>query len=229
MPIQDQMPRGEDDLLRRVHALEQEMDIITALAGNAAALAAAIQTGLGALATSGTTWAGPVASPSTISAVTNISAANVTASGQVTATSALSSVGAYNTDVSLLAGARQTVWQHNSGIYGFAPSSEVLKTSIGEPPFTAQDVLACTPVVFEYKAQIAIRDDPENPQYDPTYVVPTEIGLIAETLVEHGLELFVFWNEDGSPRGINYDLFGAVALLVVAQDHEARLAALEAR
>ena len=78
--------------------------------------------------------------------------------------------------------------------------------------------------MFQYRAQLAIRDDPKNPEYDPAYIVPTEIGLIAEHLIEHNLGAFVFYELDGkTPRGINYDMFGAIAPLVVLSDHETRL------
>jgi hypothetical protein len=128
--------------------------------------------------------------------------------------------------VSLLSGARQTVWQHNSGVYGFAPSSIKTKTNLKPVPFSAADVLAVTPYVFQYRGQVAIRDDPDNDEYDPDYVVPWEIGLMAEHLIEHNMACFVFWDPDGvTPRGINYDLFGAIAPLVVLADQERRLRA----
>jgi hypothetical protein len=78
--------------------------------------------------------------------------------------------------------------------------------------------------VFQYKSQLAIRDDPENAFYDPTYVAAWEIGLMAEELIEHNRSMFVFFEEDGvTPKGINYDLFGAIAPLVVLADIAARL------
>jgi hypothetical protein len=214
MLIGDQVPAGADDSLRRIAALEASNNQMIGLVGSAKALATAVQTGLGNLATSGTTWAGPVASPSTVTASTVTASSSVSAP-QGTFSSGLSSVGAYNTNVSLLAGARQTVWQHYSGVYGYAPSSRELKTNLEPVPFTAADVLAVTPQMFQYKAQVAIREDPEHPNYDPAYVVPWEVGLMAEDLIAHNMACFVFWNEDGTPRGINYDLFGAVAPLVV--------------
>jgi hypothetical protein len=213
-------PPGSDEVWRHIATLEQKLQQVQAIAGNAAALAATIQAGLGLLSTSGTTWAGPVASPSTVTAAGAVSGDSVAATAAVTGangtfSAGLSSVGAYNTDVSLLSGARQAVWQHNSGVYGYAPSSRELKTNLGPVPFTAADVLAVMPQVFQYKAQVAIRDDPTNPNHDPNYSVPWEIGLMAEDLIAHNMSCFVFWNEDGTPRGINYDLFGAVAPLVV--------------
>jgi len=214
MPIGDQVPPGNDAVWRAINDLKQSFQQLFAQASGAKNIATAVQTGLGTLAGSGTTWAGPVASPSFVNGSTG------------TFSTSLSSVGAYNTDVSLLAGARQTVWQHNSGIYGFAPSSIATKTNLKSVPFTAADVRAVSPFMFQYKAQLAIREDPTNEQYDPDYVVPWEIGLMAEHLIDHNMSCFVFWDEDGvTPRGINYDLFGAIAPLVVLADQEARLVA----
>jgi len=163
-----------------------------------------------------------------------VSGATVAASGQVSGNTgvfpgALSSVGAYNNDLSLIAGARQTVWQHNTGPYGFSPSSILSKTNLTKPPFSAADVLAVQPFLFQYKGQVAIKTDPKNAAYDPAYVVPWEIGLMAEHLIAHNMGCFVFYHDDGTPKGINYDLFGAIAPLVVLADQEARLTSLETR
>lgn len=169
-----------------------------------------------------------IANPGSISPTT-VSASGAVSGSSGTFNTSLSSPGAYTTDVSTLPGARQTVWQHNSGVYGFAPSTLAVKTNLGPVPFTADDVRAVSPYVFQYKSQLAIRDDPENPYYDPTYEPSWEIGLMAEHLIEHKMACFVFFEEDGvTPKGINYDLFGAIAPLVVLADQEARLKALEA-
>lgn len=168
---------------------------------------------IAAVSASGATWYGPV-----------------TTTGTVQADTGLTSVGVYNLDVSTLPGGRRTDWVHVSGAIGYAPSSIVKKMDLAEVPFTAADVLAIAPFVFHYKAQVAIRDDPENPNYDPTYEVPWDIGLIAEHLVTHGLELFVFFEDDGvTPAGINYDMFAAVALLVVVRDQQTQLDDLRRR
>jgi hypothetical protein len=152
---------------------------------------------------------------------------NIAAGGDLTAGGAVSAIDPYNFDVTTLPGSRRTVSVHVSGRFGQTVSSIVKKTNLGELPFTAADLLAIAPYVFEYRAQIDIRDNPKNPCFNPEYEVPTELGLMAEHLVDRGLDLFVYLNEDGSPADINYALFGAVASLVVGADHERRLAALE--
>jgi hypothetical protein len=55
-----------------------------------------------------------------------------------------------------------------------------------------------------------------------------QVGLIAEELHDLGLEWLVFYDDEGRPQGIHYERV-ALALLPVIQDHETRLAALEAR
>jgi hypothetical protein len=165
-----------------------------------------------------------------VQAGTNITAGgDVTATGTVTGTAGITSVGVYNLDVSLLPGGRRTNWTNDSGRIGYAPSSITKKTGIQNYSGSADAFLACQPVVFYYMGQVAIRDDPQNAYYDPNYVVPLEVGHIAQWLVEKGLSEFVFYDEDGvTPAGINYAEFAAVGFIVVGRAHEERLARLEA-
>jgi hypothetical protein len=186
-------------------------------------------TGGGLISNGGITAVGGIGASGGISAASVTTTGGLSAGGAVSGasgsfSSSLSSPGAYTTDVSALPGARQTVWQHNSGVYGFAPSTIEAKTNIGPVPFTAADVRAVQPHVFQYKSQLAIRDDPENTFYDPAYVAAWEIGLMAEELIAHNMSMFVFFEEDEvTPKGINYDLFGAIAPLVVLADLNERL------
>ncbi len=153
---------------------------------------------------------------------------NITTPAVVIGAGGVASVGAYNTDITLLPGLRSDLWVHQGGTFGQTVSTITKKMNLGELPFTATDVLAVAPFVFEYIGQVDIRDNPDNPYYDPDYVVPLEVGMMAEHLVERGLGLFVYFEIDGAtPRGINYGLFGAVCLLVVGRDHEERLRKLE--
>lgn len=173
-----------------------------------------------------------------LASATDISVSGtVTAGGNITSTAgrgtfaaALVSTGAAATDLSALAGLRQTVWQlytgSNAGMYGYAPSTLASKTNLSESlPFTAADVYATIPYMYEYIGQVAIRDDSDNPDYDPDYVVPTEIGLMAEHLVARNMGAFVVFNEDGSPKTIDYASFGAIANLVAIRDLNERLSA----
>lgn len=154
---------------------------------------------------------------------------NVTAGGTVTGTSGLTSPGGYALDVTTLPGARTTAWWHNSGRLGQTSSSIAKKIDLTTLPFTAADIRAVQPYMFRYIAQVEIRNDPNNPNYDPTYPVPWEVGFMAEHFLANNLDLFVWFNEDGTPGGIHYAEFGAVAAVVLAMDHEKRLERLEAR
>jgi hypothetical protein len=142
----------------------------------------------------------------------------------------VTSVGAYNLDVSTLAGTRRTSWIHQSGAMGYAPSTREKKANIRPYDKPASAFLACQPKMFEYIAQLDIRDNPENPGYDPTYVVPTDVGELAEDLIDNGLGEFVFYEADCTTlAGIDYISFCAVGMLVIGLDHEARIASLESR
>ncbi|MGV8852335.1 MAG: hypothetical protein ACOH1M_07200 [Rhodoglobus sp.] len=161
-----------------------------------------------------------------VNATGNVAAVNVNATGSGTFPAGLNSVGVFNLDVSTLPGTRRTDWVNISGAIGYAPSSITKKTNVANYTGKASAFLACQPVVFEYIGQVAIRDDPENPHYDPNYIVPTELGFIAEWLVELGLSEFVFYEEDGvTPAGIHYAEFAAVAAVVIGRDLDARLRA----
>jgi len=155
---------------------------------------------------------------------------NLTVGGQGHFTGYLYSVGSSTIDLSSLAGLRQGTWQlytgANTGLFGYAPSTLASKTNLSESlPFTAEDVYATIPFVYEYIGQVAIRDDPQNPEHDPEYPVPSEIGLIAEHLIARNMGVFVVFNEDGTAKTIDYPLFGAVANLVAVRDLDSRLKA----
>lgn len=180
------------------------------------------------LSASGATWYGPVDTTGTVAAGTVTSSGNVSAGGGGDFASSLKSAGAAGTDLSTVSGLRQNAWQMytggSTGLYGYAPSTIASKANLSERlPFTAADIYAVTPYVYEYIGQVAIRDDPDNPEYDPKYDVPMEIGLVAEHLIAHNMSIFVVFNEDGSPKTIDYATFGAVAALVAARDLNARL------
>lgn len=171
------------------------------------------------------TWDKPVNATGSVAASTN-----VTGGGTGDFAAGLTSVGAAGLDLSTIAGARQDVWQHiGTGRYGYAPSTIEAKTKIDEGlPFTAEDVYEVVPVVWEYIGQVDIRDNPKNEGYNPDYIVPLEIGLLAQWLVKRNMGIFVIFHEDGvTPKSINYPLFGAVANLVAVRDLNERVRFLE--
>lgn len=171
-----------------------------------------------------------VANPGDINPGNVNASGGVSSPGTVRGDAGLTSVGAYNLNVTTLPGDRRTAWIHASGALGQTVSSRRFKTSIVRVPSTAAQFLQVMPALFEYIGQVDIRDNPENPNYDPAYVVPVEVGVIAEQLVEAGLSEYVFFEDDGTtPLGVNYAEFGVHAALVIGADHEDRIAALEAR
>lgn len=242
MPIGDQMPRGNDDTTRRLRALEQAQGIVLALAGNAKALANAIQVGLGNLASSGTLWQGPVASPSTVTAGTDIAA-----TGNVTAGNNLSGPNIFATSVfaanaGLIAGnittARTQTWARNSdGYIGNTLSSIRFKTNVEDSGIDPLAVLSIGVKHYRYIEEVRKRDDPTYEFYvGPEYHVALEVGAIAEDLHAAGLWEFVVYEheyltgEGGEavetlkldaeghpvPQSIHYGLL-ALAVLVATQ------------
>lgn len=209
------------ELQQRFREIERRLDILerpdgTQVFGTVRQLTALIEdlaAQVNALAASGVEWEGPV-----------------TTSGEGNFAAGIRSTGAAALDVSTLSGSRQSTWQHiSTGRFGYAPSTLAEKRNLRPVPFSAAAVLEIAPRVFHYRGQLDIRDNPDNPEYNPEYQVPDEVGVIAEELIAAGLELFVVRGEDGAPRGVHYDLFGVVAALLVGRDHEARIVELERR
>lgn len=114
-----------------------------------------------------------------------------------------------------LGGARRALWVQDNGLIGYAASTERYKKNIRAFEVTDEQIALLTVVSYQYRVPLAVDGR-------------TEVGLIAERLVEAGLDWAVFFNEKGIPEGINYEMVG-VALLPVVQRLLTRVAALEAR
>ena len=205
--IADQMPRGDDDVLKRLRALEQTMATVIGLAGNASALAQAIQTGLGNLATSGTTWAGPVASPSTVTAAGAITAAglvqgsNIYTPGTVTADAGITSAGVNGNDLSSAGGGSKIVYSNNtSKQLGFLTSSRRFKQDITRATTTLDVLRTIHAYYFRYIA--AVEQHP-----DDAYLW---IGGMAEDLHTAGFTQLVEYGDDGEPFGLQMQLMWVV-------------------
>lgn len=163
-----------------------------------------------------------------------VSAASVSASGAVvgstgTFNGGLTSVAVYGTVIS---GTRTATWTQNDGTMGTSPSSIRFKTNV-EPvawdDARVQAILAAQAKYYQYKAELAKRDDPTAPGYvGADYHVHTEVGYIAEDMHAAGLWEVVIYerNEDGSPKlddagnvipfGVHYELLGVYALEAAA-------------
>jgi hypothetical protein len=100
---------------------------------------------------------------------------------------------------------------------GRTVSSRRYKQNIRKWSPDFQAVFALQLVTFRQKAAVEELGE----------AAPTEWGLIAEELVELGLDWLVIF-VDGVPEGIAYEKI-ALAILPVVQDHEARIRDLEAR
>lgn len=214
MGVQDSMPRGDDDLVRRVGALERLYSEVISLAGGARAIAQSIQTGLGNLASSGTTWAGPVSSPSTVTA-----SGDITAGGTVTAPTGMNSIGVYN---NLLSTSYRAVWCSSTGgtgAFGYVPSSRRFKQNIATAELEIRKILPKLRVVtFRYMAAVENSGDG----------APTEWGVIAEEIDALGLTWLVDYDEDGLPFGVKHERF-AFLLILDAQDKQTQIDAITAR
>lgn len=105
------------------------------------------------------------------------------------------------------------------GVFGIAPSSRRFKRNVRKwKPTRAQldAILAVQLVVFRYIAEVERVGDNAK----------LEHGVIAEQLVEVGLDWLVVFDDEGRPLSVHYDHFG-VALFAVVQDHEERITRLE--
>lgn len=113
------------------------------------------------------------------------------------------------------------VYRDGTGRLGLSPSTRRAKKNIAAWAPNLQALLALEVVTFHYRAALFDEDDPQRA--DP----PREVGLIAEDLVTLGLDWLVYRDAEGLPAGVHYERL-ALALVPLIQDHEARLARLEA-
>lgn len=142
---------------------------------------------------SGATWLGPVST-----------------TGTVTANTMLNSLGAYNNDITAT---RRGAWWRSNGDAGYASSSlakKVLIDSVELPDPIA--VLDLCDTYFHYRAELDKRDNPENPEYDPSYHVALEWGSIAEWAHELGLWQIVVYEDHWKPVALHYELMGLLAI-----------------
>jgi hypothetical protein len=177
----------------------------------------------------GTVTAGTVTGATTVSAGTSVTAPAAVISGDVTA---------HN----LQLGANGTVWStyalnnpvttgyfalyvNSDGRVGRTPSARKYKQDIANFSPSEQAVFAIQLRQFRIKAAVAELGDN----------APIEHGLIAEELVELGLDWLVLFGPGGEPEGIAYEKVALALIPAVqehermAQDHERRIAALEAQ
>lgn len=182
-------------------------------------------------------FSGYVSAGTTISAGTNITAGgNITAGAGIVLGNVLKTTTGPTTNITA---ARVTSWLQNSdGLVGTATSSERFKANIravrDDPDFDPLAVLDLSIDFWEYRAEIAKRDDPDSADYvGPEYHVGLNFGPIAERAHELGLWMIVVYeresdgmtlrlNEDGEPipYGLHDVLFGYLVSMAAQVIHE---------
>lgn len=210
MPIGDATPAGNDAVWVELRTQKQLLQQLFALASGGKNIATAVQTGLGTLAGSGTTWAGPVASPSTITAASDISS-----SGTASVAGVFKNIAAYSNPITT--SFRNLFVTSVDGQYGFNLSSREFKQDVQSALVDPKNVLLLRLVTYRYIAAVEEYGD----------AAAIEHGLLAEEVEEAGLGWLVDYGEDGKPLTLKFHLI-AMALLPVVQDLNARVTRLEA-
>lgn len=104
-------------------------------------------------------------------------------------------------------------WRNSDGLLAFASSSREKKTNIRDSDVDPLAVLDWAIRAFNYRAEVAKRDDPTYPEYEgPDYHVALEFGGIAEEAHELGLWQVVIYQDHWKPIGIHYELVGMLAV-----------------
>jgi hypothetical protein len=124
--------------------------------------------------------------------------------------------GAYTTSVAY--GAYRALWVNSDGLFGHTASNRASKQDIVPTSLDADAILDAEIVDFRYKVAVEKEGD------DATL----EIGVIAEQLIEAGLERFVFFSEDGKPEGVHYERL-AIAIIPQLQKQAKQISEIEAR
>jgi len=172
----------------------------------------------------GGTWTGPVAAGG--NAVTGgnfASSGNVDVAGGLTTGGHITPQGhIFLPNAAPASSGYVALYRNGDGRVSVSPSSRRFKKEIKAWSPDLQAVLAMQLVTYRLKA--AIYGDAG---------APVDVGLIAEDLDALGLEWLVFYDDDGLPLGVHYERVALALLPAVqelaaeAQDHEARISALE--
>lgn len=141
---------------------------------------------------------------------------NMTVAGTVNISSALGVAGNIFTAATYnQTNTGRSVFVSSNGLLGVGSSSKRYKKNIRNAEIDLDAVRAIAVRTFQYKADF---DEDDSIQ----------LGVIAEELVELGLDDFVFFDDQGRPDGVAYEKL-ALALLPLVQDQANRLDAIEAR
>lgn len=113
---------------------------------------------------------------------------------------------AYNNVFS--SGSWRAVWALSDGTMGTAQSSRKVKQDFMMPDITLEQMRAVDWTLYRYIDDVNLNNDSAN----------LHLGMVAEDLDDNGLGLFVEYNDEYEPCGINYPMLGVWAI------HEAHLA-----
>lgn len=102
----------------------------------------------------------------------------------------------------------------SDGTFGIGASSERFKENIVDSDLSDEILL------------VKVREFTFKPEFSDDVSVQT--GVIAEELVDAGLERFVYFDDDGNVEGVAYERL-VLALIPVVQSQAARLDAVESR
>jgi len=115
-------------------------------------------------------------------------------------------------------GSWTSVVTNSSGYLGYGSSNRDSKQDIEAAEFTAEQGLGVEVKQFRYKLDVEEFGDD----------APVTVGVIAEELIELGLEKLVVFDDEGKPKGVHYERL-ALVLFPVVKEQQSRLDALEAR
>lgn len=113
---------------------------------------------------------------------------------------------AYNNVFS--SGSWRAAWVLSDGTMGTAQSTRKVKQDFMMPDITLEQMRAADWTLYRYINDVNLNGDSAN----------LHLGMVAEDLDDNGLGLFVEYNDDYEPCGINYPMLGVWAI------HEAHLA-----
>lgn len=107
---------------------------------------------------------------------------------------------------------RTAVYASNTGVLGTNSSTARVKQDISDATLNIEEILSIKPKFFRYiEAVSELGDD-----------APVEVGFLAEDLIEAGLEKYVFYDTEGLPQGIAYEMY-VTALQTVVKDQSVKI------
>lgn len=199
------LPRDEAEQVRRTRDIEREIEEMLA-DGTLRALIDSLPASIAAIIATA------------VSTTTLTVSGNATVGGTITGGGDIRSSGGYLVSPAgpafdITTGRTAAWWRNSDGRLAFASSSREKKTNIRDSDVDPLAVMDLAVRAFNYRAEVAKRDDPDYPEYEgPEYHVALEFGLIAEEAHDLGLWQVVIYKDHWKPIGIHYELLGLLAV-----------------